>query len=59
MLKLWIIELVTFLAALFLGLLYVQIGSGAILAISVIFGLGSFCILIIIAYKLISAALKA
>ena len=59
MLKLWIIELATFLAALFLGLLYAQIGSGAILAISVIFGLGSFCILIVIAYKLISAAFKA
>lgn len=59
MLKLWIIELATFLTALFLGLLYAQIGSGAILAMSVIFGLGSFCILIVIAYKLLSAALKA
>lgn len=58
MLKLWLTQIATFLAALFLGLLYAQIGGGAILAISVIFGLGSFCILIVIAYKLISAALR-
>ena len=59
MLKLWISFLVTFVIAMLLAFLYKQTQSGIVLSTIFIFGLISFAILIFIAYKSISKALKS
>lgn len=57
--KLWFLVLLTFIVALILGILYKYIGGEFLLFVSTASGLGSFLILIVIAYKLISNAFNS